>query len=345
MSLQPMDGPAPIVRDTASASVPAAADEVRPGGGPQTAEGRARSRQNALRHGLTAETLVLQAFPEGEIERFHEGFQYEWQPATPTQKVLVAELARHAAALDRAQQMETAVLRQAARATLALSAFDNSGDDGRDCLLAGSVINESVERLTRYRRCHEKAFLASLTKLREVKAHPFQVPEKPSLVSDAFRTEAECEDYLRTRIESPEFRCPACGGGNGYWLSGRNHWQCGHCHRQSGLRAGTVMAQSRLPLSTWFNAIRLVLLDPKISTPCLAAALGIRRQASVRGLRSKIRAALQSQNASQLLAGLDQVFARQNHLSQAPLKAAILQNELVRPAAALEAANHDGEGG
>jgi transposase-like protein len=326
-----MDGRTPVSKDGTSTGALTATtqDEICPrSGGPRTPEGKQRSRGNALRHGLTAQTLLREAFADGEIERFRDAFTAEWVPTTTTERVLVAEMARHAAALARAQQMEGAVLRQAARAALELALLDDIQDYGTDLLLAGSVTSEGIERLSRYRRSHEKGLFAALTRLREAKGRASSAPSEKLPMAHCFRTELECETYLRRRFESREFRCTGCGAGVGYWLSGRQRWQCGSCHRQFGIRTGTVLARSQLPLKAWFDGIRLLLEDPTISACALAAAIGIRREATARTISSKVRSALLSPQASRLLAGLDQVFGKRGRLQQAPLEAANLQNEL-----------------
>jgi transposase-like protein len=300
--------------------------------GPQTQVGKNNSRANALRHGLTSHALVLEAFPNGELEVLFKALKGEWQPETPTEEILVAELARHGAALARAQNMEFAVLRQGARAAIDLFLLDDVNDCNADILLAGSVTNEAMDRLTRYRRCHEKGLLAALGKLREIKAARSLSPSTQQAArSSLFQTEAECEDYLRRRLNSPTHRCFACGGSAGYWLSGRGRWQCGSCQRQSGLRTGTVMAGSALPLKSWFEAIGLLIQNPRVPTRTLATAVGTKRETTARNIRRKIRIATMSRDASLLLAGLDQVFAQANDLKQALVEGTILRNELSAP--------------
>ncbi len=296
---------------------------------PQTQAGNNRSRANALQHGLTALTLVHESFPEGEIERFQQTFGAEWKATTPTAQFLVEELARHAAALRRAQKMECAVLRQGARAAIALSPAHDLEECGPDLLQAGSVTSEGIERLTRYRRCHEKAFFAALNKLQDIRAFsPQKLPDGPR--PWPFQTEEECRLHLRRRFEHPDHRCPACGGAPGCWLTNRDRWQCASCRRQFGLRTGTVMAGSSLSLRTWFGAIRLV-LQTAIPVRTLATELGIRRHATARKLRTRIRAALHSPDSSGLLAGLEGVCDQRTRLHQAPLEAAYLQNEIGGP--------------
>ena len=288
-------------------------------------------RANALRHGLTARTLLPQVLQDDAINQYQHAFQVEWQPATPTEQVLVQELARHAAALRRAQQAEGALLRESA-----LAAVDRwpVQEDAQDCpvdrLLAASVATEGIDRLTRYRRAHEKAFLATLTKLREAKASrplPNVATPTPSV---CFPTEADCAAYLLSRLQRKECGCPRCGARQGYWLGSRQRWQCAGCHLQFGLRAGTVMAGSHLPLSTWFRAIRLLVQIPNVSNAALRTAMATHRPATACRIGKKIRAALGSQNASALLAGLNRVFdsATGRLLQQTSSADQNLQNEL-----------------
>ena len=66
------------------------------------------------------------------------------------------------------------------------------------------------------------------------------------------------------------------------------------------------MADSALPLSTWFLAIWCVLREPTIKTWSLQQRLGLQRAATVRAMLAKIRQALDAEQRSQLLAGIDQ---------------------------------------
>jgi hypothetical protein len=75
-----------------------------------------------------------------------------------------------------------------------------------------------------------------------------------------------------------------------------------------GLRHGTVMAGSRLPLLTWFAAIKAILERPVITTGELMEVTQIARPTTVRSLRRKVLEALASATSTEALAGLDQVF-------------------------------------
>ena len=57
-----------------------------------------------------------------------------------------------------------------------------------------------------------------------------------------------------------EFVCPACGQAESYSdLKTRGLLQCKHCRHQTSLRAGTVFAYSKLPLTTRFLAMYLLM--------------------------------------------------------------------------------------
>lgn len=121
-------------------------------GGPRGVTRRLASRAaNAATHGLTATKLLPEILGPELLQSHRQKFQSEWQPCTPTQAYLVEELARHAAALERATPIEEAVLRTSARG---LSGISDPGDEGteRDHVLAAACGTETVDRVTRYRR-------------------------------------------------------------------------------------------------------------------------------------------------------------------------------------------------
>ena len=60
--------------------------------GPRTDAGKQRSSLNAIRHGLTAQTVVLPSEDPAAYEAHRRQFLDEYQPATPTETQLVQEL-------------------------------------------------------------------------------------------------------------------------------------------------------------------------------------------------------------------------------------------------------------
>lgn len=68
--------------------------------------------------------------------------------------------------------------------------------------------------------------------------------------------EAQCTEALETLRWPQGFVCPGCGHNKAHRLPSRPRLhQCGKCRRQTSVTAGTIMHQTKLPLTTWFRAI------------------------------------------------------------------------------------------
>src|SRR3979411_3511532 len=61
--------------------------------GPRTPEGRAAVRLNGVKHGLTAETIVLKGECEADFTQLFDSLEAEHDPVTPTEEALVVQLA------------------------------------------------------------------------------------------------------------------------------------------------------------------------------------------------------------------------------------------------------------
>jgi len=60
--------------------------------GPKTPEGRAAVRLNGVKHGLSAQTLVLMGENAADLEALADSLEAQYQPATPTEEILVRQL-------------------------------------------------------------------------------------------------------------------------------------------------------------------------------------------------------------------------------------------------------------
>jgi transposase-like protein len=259
---------------------------------------------NAATHGLTATKYLPAILGPELLERHRQRLLAEWQPSTPTLACLVEEMARHAAALERATPIEEAVLRTSARGLSAISDSEGDEDARADRVLAAACGTELIDKVTRYRRAHEKGFLSALARLLELRAISDAV-SLPAACSPLRFTENTCLRYLKRYHDREKARCPSCGGADGKWLAGREQWQCRQCRRQVSARSGTILARSPLSLRTWFTAIAAILQDRQISTKELCHVAEIRREKTVRAMARRIRRAIDSPEAERLLAGLD----------------------------------------
>lgn len=237
-----------------------------------------------------------------------EQFRQEFEPVGPTELAIINDLARQVAAMERWSGAAEAVERHAAQLLPKLPNVEGMRLQGQeeDGVLAAAMGTEIADRCERHALGRTRAFYRALHKLEEIQdrrrtreqcrnAHP------PA----GFESEAACESYLRDRFLRGECPCPRCGGIRGYYLEPRKAWECAHCNVQTGLRAGTVMARSPIPLRDWFLAIQWIVWEPTMSTAKLIEKVNITRPATVSRIARKIRSAIGSENATMLLAGLD----------------------------------------
>lgn len=88
---------------------------------------------------------------------------------------------------------------------------------------------------------------------------------------DQFGDEAACRQYLG-KLRWPEgFVCPRCQH-RAAWLTARGLYHCQQCDHQTSVTAGTLFADTNLPLRLWFEAIWHV-TNQKYG----ASALGLQR--------------------------------------------------------------------
>lgn len=73
-------------------------------------------------------------------------------------------------------------------------------------------------------------------------------------IRSRFRTDSACAEYLATLRWPDGWVCPRCGGRNA-WNVRRHRWRCGQCRYEMSVTAGTIFQDSRLPLTTWFQAL------------------------------------------------------------------------------------------
>ena len=266
------------------------------------------SRGNALKHGLRSAKLVPEILCRELIEEHSQAFRQEWRPATPTQEVLVRELARHRAALERVEKIEPAVLRRGAQTAANLLVNVGGEENSEDAMLAAAGTSQALETISRYRKHHERAFLRSLATLREAQASAATPAQSPFRRPPEFNTEEACQAYLVRRARQLDFCCHACSSRRGTWIASRAVWQCSECRQQAGVRRGTVLEGSRISLLAWFRAIALLTREPRASTTRLREVTGIQRAGTVRKLSGAIQRALNSPHATELLAGLNRTL-------------------------------------
>jgi hypothetical protein len=265
---------------------------------------RPGSAGNALRHGLTSRTVLPGAL-RLRTDYFADKLRCELSPAGCVESVLVDELARHAAGMELAGHAEGSILRYCGQQQTQLDSWlDPDGPIDTDARVTAAISNQPLERLGRYQCRHERGFYSALSQLRDLQATRQQSTARAQFAS--FRNEEACVDYLHKRARRSAGVCPRCGDRNGHWLACQR-WECSACGLQVGLRFGSVMEGSRLPLRIWFMAIGEVLADRTIRPERLQQAIELPRLGTVRKLLGIILEAIESPNVDRLLAGLQRL--------------------------------------
>lgn len=91
-----------------------------------------------------------------------------------------------------------------------------------------------------------------------------------------YGSEEQCRQALFQQRWPQGFRCPDCGHAGHCRLTQREVFQCNRCKRQVSLTSGTLFADTKLPLRTWFLAIYLLTQNKNG-----ISALSLRRQLGV----------------------------------------------------------------
>lgn len=108
-----------------------------------------------------------------------------------------------------------------------------------------------------------------------------------------FPHETACSEYL-VRLRWPGgFACPLCGGDRFWRMSKGRNIRCAGCRTDVSVTAGTIFADTRLPLSTWFAAAWYATgTKHGVSALSLQRVLGLARYDAAWALLHKLRRAM-----------------------------------------------------
>jgi len=133
----------------------------------------------------------------------------------------------------------------------------------------------------------------------------FQKGLSESEFSKLFGTEEQCHAALVKWRWANGFECPDCGGRPHCIVArgARKLFQCNACRKQTSVRAGTIFAASKLPLTLWFAAMyHLTQSKQGISSLELARRLGITQNAAWK-MKHKLTQVMLERNATKRLQG------------------------------------------
>ena len=106
-----------------------------------------------------------------------------------------------------------------------------------------------------------------------------------------FATEEACQLYLASCRWPDGFVCPKCGNQRAYELANLRRWKCAAC--RCSLTAGTILHNTKTPLTVWFWAAYLMTTDKRgLSALLLQRQLALPRYETVWMMLHKFRRAM-----------------------------------------------------
>jgi hypothetical protein len=129
--------------------------------GPSSSEGKERSSQNAIKHGLLSKAVLVEGETLDAYDVFRESVFDDMQPQGTMEMLLVEKIINYAWRLRRAVQAEAIFLQAGLTAKWSPKTLDSffSGADAK-----------KIHNISRYETTIEKHFYRSLKELREVQA-------------------------------------------------------------------------------------------------------------------------------------------------------------------------------
>ena len=105
-----------------------------------------------------------------------------------------------------------------------------------------------------------------------------------------FAAEQACQKYLAECRWPDGFMCPRCRNRSCYEIVKARRWQCTACRYQVSLTAGTILHNTKTPLTAWFWAAYLMTTDKRgVSALLLQRQLGLRRYETAWMMLHKLR--------------------------------------------------------
>ncbi len=124
-----------------------------------------------------------------------------------------------------------------------------------------------------------------------------------------YGNEQQCEQALEISRWPQGFVCPRCAATahSRFQRHGTTYWQCTACYRQTSLRSGTVMDNSKLPLRTWLLGMYLLgQSKTNLSALELMRHLGVSYPTAWR-MKHKLMQAMTQREANRKLGGIVQL--------------------------------------
>ncbi len=215
---------------------------------------------------------------------------------------MLMQAARHLDLMMQGGEAELAALALGHEAGQSLALGSDSPATPQTSLLI-ALGNPATSRCCQYQTFHLQQYQQLIRQVENLIRRGTS-PPRDFNIRNYFPNESDCLVHLRARMLTQDWSCPRCGHPRGDWLSGSARWECRECHAQTGVRWGTLMASSKLPLTLWFHVIDLVANGRPMTGVELAREVGMERASTARKMQTAVRSALMTDDADRLLAGI-----------------------------------------
>jgi hypothetical protein len=141
--------------------------------GPRTPEGRAAVRLNGVTHGLSAKTLVLNDESESDFHAVFDSLEAEHQPSTPTEELLVSQLAMATWRLRRLYHLESSFISiTTGDMELVFENYENLGPFDREAIAVNhdAAGPNTLSKFCRFEARLERSFYRALHELQRLRA-------------------------------------------------------------------------------------------------------------------------------------------------------------------------------
>ena len=151
--------------------------------GPRTPEGKAASRLNALKHGVYANSPLIEGEDSAHYEALSRGYFERFNPATPEEHTLLASIIRNAWLMERLSLVETDIW--AHRLELNDGALTDV-DANHPLAVAAGIVSSALRNLQRRIDAADRAFRRNLQFLIELQAARTKAVTASNAASNGF---------------------------------------------------------------------------------------------------------------------------------------------------------------
>lgn len=141
-------------------------------GGPNTPEGKAVSKLNALKHGILSQEVLIEGEDNNTLQSVSEALIAEFKPVGPIEEMLVDRIISSLWRLRRSINAEKNTMEWYKNDDFMLAGLDGTFDEkqGARSKVKKMITNEGIETILRYETTIERSLLKALHELERIQA-------------------------------------------------------------------------------------------------------------------------------------------------------------------------------